>query len=132
MAALVKSHGLDSCQWALDQIRIDMAEAEKLGAHAVGRKKDYDADALRDVWVFVEAGRALNKRTVKAFCANARFMWVEGGSRGVKVSKEIGGETLRRRYQDAARYMQDASAPVKKFWRQLAENRIAQLSGKDP
>lgn len=123
MAALVKSHGLDSCRWALDQIRTEMVEAEQLGMHPVGRKKDYDVDALRDVWVFVESGRALNKQTIDAFCKKARFMWVEGGSSNVKVQKEISGATLRRRYYDAARYLKDASAPVEKFWRRLVEKR---------
>lgn len=131
MAALVKSHGLDNCQWALDQIRSEKVEAEHLGIHPAGRKKDYDADTLRDVWVFVESRRALQKQTVEAFCKKARFLWVEGGSGNVKVRKEVGGATLRRRYYDAAGYLENAPAPVKKFWRQLVEKEIAQLSRKD-
>lgn len=131
MAALVKSRGLDNCQWALDQIRAEMDESEQHGIHRVGRKKDYDVDTLRDVWVFVESRRALRKQTVDAFCKKARFWWVEGGSGNVKARKEISGATLRRRYYEAAGYLEDATAPVKKFWRQLVEKEITQLSGKD-
>jgi len=145
MAALVKTHGLENCQWALDQIRAEKAEQDRLGVHPVGRKRDYDPDALRDVWVFVEARRALTNQSVSAICAKAKFKWIEGGADGAKVVKEIHGATLRRLYYRAADYLKAQSRPAPKrarapskapqdvetWWRQLVAEQVERLSGKD-
>ena len=146
MTSLVKRFGVETCEWALNVIATEM----KSSKHGPGRKVEIPLDRLRDIWVFVEAGRILRKTSVNAFCSQAKFSWYSvGGPKGAQVLKSIKGATLRRRYHDAAARLaaeteswrksaalhgslraEETISPIENWWRSLVKEQVdAALSG---
>ena len=109
VASLIKRFGVKIFEWAADQVRAENAKNKQSG-----RNKDFDDNALRDVWIYVESGKRQSGQSASKFCKHATFQWVSIGPGGVKIIKEIRGETLRRRYQEAVAYLRRESAPYKK------------------
>jgi hypothetical protein len=118
MASLAKRFGIESLEWALLQVRAEYAEN-----HRPGRKKDFDINALRDIWIYVESGKLRTDLSTNSLCKRAKFQWASIGTGGVKITKEISGPTLRRRYQEAVAFLEKESASVKE---------LAEIRGEEP
>jgi len=118
MSSLVKRFGVESCEWALNRVR-----AEHIENNRSGRKKDFDLAALRDVWIFVESGKLQTRQSANAFCKRAIFRWASIGLGGRKITKEVSGETLRRRYQQAVAFLEEETESTRK---------LAKMRGEDP
>jgi len=143
LSSLVKRYGIETCDWALHQLREDAPKASR-----AGRKVDFEVDALRDIWLFVEVGKSQTGESANAFCRRAICRWVTPGVKGATVTKELHGQTLRRRYHEAATFLRATSAPFENFakrrdkasatarisptetwWRKLLAEQLARLSG---
>jgi hypothetical protein len=124
----------------------------RVGRRAAGRPKHFNVDALRDVWVYVQAWAVVTGRPVSDICSskNASFSWlaanVPGFKNGLRVDHEVARETLRRRYYEAVRYLKEESkpyrilheagwnssasgaiSPLEEWWCQLRDEEIARI-----
>lgn len=119
-----------------------------------GRPKHFGPDELRDVWVHMQAIAVITGEPVSKLCSGrhaASFEWWQSGalapepenSMGPTVIHRAEGETLRRRYYEAAKFLEAESEPYKwlwdrgyrsskfeeispteRFWRRLVEERV--------
>jgi len=75
MASLVKRFSVETCEWALDQVRGERADANR-----VGRKEYSKPNALRDVWN--GSGPHINNVELGRFGRNRSNVWGYAGVNG--------------------------------------------------
>ena len=76
-------------------------------SRSAGRPRFFDADELREVWLHVEECKARTGLSANKVCHGGPLAWFNVGRGGPKRVHCSGGETLRRRYQEACRLLRD-------------------------
>lgn len=98
-----------------------------------GRKLYFDAQKLMDVWLEVQEAMARHGVSAYAFCLRRELWWVRAGAyascarrdkeRGILIVQHSARtETLRRRYQQAVRFLKAENEPYERLYRMGARS----------
>lgn len=106
-----------------------------------GRPRHFDADALREVWLYVAIRVARTGLTPHQVCLHGELFWGVGGARLDKpanrktgrliIKHSISGNTLWRRFEEAQALLR-SELGLAQFWLSVLALRLAESDEKNP
>jgi len=130
-------------------------------SHSAGRPAVFGADELRDIWIHVQFLAAVTGKPIFELCGGreaARLSWFSAGmgdgplrEKDPRITHAVRGATLRRRYYQAQKLLDDEREPYRRlrelgassprftpvspteaFWRKLLTERLENFRAKLP